>query len=70
MTLTNSEETRLRNAERTVQSLKTLIENAGSKNQLNRLLVLAQEEIKRLTTKVDSLEAEQTVLLGLLRKLQ
>ena len=70
MTLTYSEETRLRNAERTVQDLKDLIEQAGSKNQLNRLLVLAQEEMKRLTSKVGALESQSTTLLGLLRKLQ
>jgi len=70
MTLTLSEETRLRNAERTVQDLKDLIEQAGSKNQLNRLLVLAQEKTKRLTSKVEGLETQSTTLLSLLRKLQ
>lgn len=70
MTLTYSEEQRLRNAERTVQSLKDLINEAGSKNQLNRIEILAQEEIKRLTAKVDVLESQAATLLSLLRKLQ
>jgi hypothetical protein len=70
MALTNSEQLRLTNAEETAQQLKHLIAGAGSKNQLNRLLVLCNEEIRKLTARVASLETEVQELLELARKLQ
>jgi hypothetical protein len=70
MTLTAAEETRLENAEDTTQQLKHLIDGAGSKNQLNRLLVLCNEEIRKLNARVATLETEVSELLVLARKLQ
>jgi hypothetical protein len=70
MTLTRTEELRLENAEETAQQLKHLISGAGSKNQLNRLLVLCNEEIRKLNARVASLEEEVSELLALARKLQ
>lgn len=70
MTLTFSEEQRLTNAEETAQQLSHLIEGAGSKNQLNRLLVLCNEEVRKLNARVTTLETQVQELLVLARKLQ
>jgi hypothetical protein len=70
MSLTAAEEKRIENLEETVQQLSTLISHAGSKSQLNKLLVLCNEEVRKLTSKVDSLEAEVQELLTLARRLQ
>jgi hypothetical protein len=70
MTLTPAEKKRLDNAEKTIVDLEELIKGAGSKNQLNRLLVLASEEIRRLNDRVTELEEEVETLLNLAKKLQ
>jgi polyhydroxyalkanoate synthesis regulator phasin len=70
MTLTFAEEERLTNAEEITQQLKHLIDGAGSKNQLNRLLVLCNEEVRKLTARVATLETQVQELLALARKLQ
>jgi hypothetical protein len=70
MALTRSEELRLQAAELKVAQLGHLVEGTGSKNQLNRLLVLCQEETRNLTVKLENLEEEMSTLLALARKLQ
>jgi hypothetical protein len=70
MTLTPAEKKRLQNAEATIIDLEELIKGAGSKNQLNRLLILANEEIRRLNERVDELQTEVNELLDLAKKLQ
>jgi cell division protein FtsB len=70
MALTPSEKARMKKAEETLVSLQNLIEGAASTNQLNRLLVLANEEIRRLTERVETLETKVNELLDLAKKLQ
>lgn len=70
MTLTNSEETRLSEAETKVTQIGHLVMGTGSKNQLNRLLTLCQEQIRDLKGKMDVLESDVSTLLDLARKLQ
>lgn len=69
-TLTNSEEQRLQKVEATTTQVAHLVKGTGSKNQLNRLLTLCQEQIRDLDGKVTDLETEVTTLLRLTRKLQ
>lgn len=70
MSLTAEELKRIENLEIAVRSLTKLIRGAGSKNQLNRLLVLGQKTNEELEEKVDALETEMDELLNLTRKLQ
>jgi hypothetical protein len=70
MALTPSEKARVLKVEETLVDLQELIKGAGSKNQLNRLLVLANEEIRRLNERVEALEAKITELLELAKKVQ
>lgn len=70
MALSTAERKRLETAEDVIQRLAKLIEGGGSTNQLNRLLVLANNEISKLTIRVAALETEITTLLTLVRKLQ
>lgn len=70
MSLTTSEEKRLSEAESTVNQLAKLVQGAGSKNQLNRLLVLCQQEVGELKSMVDELEDKVDELIDLTRKLQ
>ena len=70
MTFTKTEEDRLSACETLTTQLGHLIQGTGSKNQLNRLLVLCQEETRDLTNKLNTLETDMTTLLALARKLQ
>lgn len=70
MTLTRTEQARLESVEAKVAQLGELVKGTGSKNMLNRLLVLCQEQTKSLEAKVDALETEAAELLTLARKLQ
>ena len=70
MALTYREELRLKNAEETTQQLKTLIDGAGSKNQLKQLLALCNEQLRRVELRLDVLETNTQTLLTLARKLQ
>lgn len=70
MALTKAQEKRLSNLEVMFAQLNHLIQGAGSKNQLNRLLVLAQEDIRKLDEKVTEVEESMDELLELVRKLQ
>jgi hypothetical protein len=70
MALTYEEQVRLKNAEETTQSLKTLIDGASSKNQLKQLLVLCQEQLRRVESRLDTIESDLSELLTLARKLQ
>lgn len=70
MSLTESELEQFTALENKVLALANLLKGASSKNQLNRLYLLDQETIKKLTERVGSLETKMQELLGLVRKLQ
>ena len=70
MSLTDTEELKIAELEETAKILAKLTKGAASKNQLNRLLVLTQETIARLTKRVEELERQMDKLLTLARKLQ
>ena len=70
MTLTNSEEQRLQAVEQKITVLSHLLKGTGSKNQLNRLYTLCQEEMKGLEKKMTELESQLNNILLLARKLQ
>lgn len=70
MTLTYAEEKRLKKVEETATATAHLVKGTASKNMLNRLLVLCQEETKSLTEKINELEEEMSTILELTRKLQ
>jgi len=70
MSLTYDEEQRIQNIEKTAQKLSNLIDGAASKNMLNRLLTLCNEENRRLSDKLTAVETELNTLISLVRKLQ
>jgi len=70
MALTYDEQVRLKNAEETIQQLKTLISGAGSKNQLKQITVTVKEQLRRLEVRLDTAETEIQTLLTLARNLQ
>lgn len=70
MSLTYEEELRIRNIEKTAQKLLNLLTGAASKNMLNRLLTLCNEELRRLESKNTELQTKLDTLIGLARKLQ
>jgi hypothetical protein len=70
MALTYSEQKRLQNAEETIQELKTLIDGAGSRNMLERLKMLSNEQLRRVESRLTDAEAELEELITLARKLQ
>lgn len=70
MSLSTAERKRLEKAEEVIQRLAQLIEGGGSVNQLNRLLVLANGAVEKLTTQVEELEETSHEILTLVRKLQ
>ena len=70
MSLTAKERAELDQLEADLLNLGHLIKGGGSKNQLNRLLVLAQEQNRKLTTRVTALETKVKTLLELVRSLQ
>lgn len=70
MSLSTVERTRLEELEQDTNNLATLIRGGGSKNQLNRLLVLAQDQNRKLTARVEALETKMDEILELVRKLQ
>lgn len=69
MSLTNYEETRIINIETALQDLQTLASGAASEEMLNRLLTLANQEIKQLSNKIDDLEDKIDVLINLARRI-
>ena len=70
MALSTAERLRLEAAERALETIAISLRGAGSKNQLNRLLVLAQDQMRKLTIRVEAIETTATELLALLRRLQ
>lgn len=70
MSLTAAELTRLETLEKTIANLAVLVQGGGSKNQLNRLLVLAQDQNRKLTAVVEELEVQMKEVLKNTRKLQ
>jgi uncharacterized protein (UPF0335 family) len=70
MSLTAAELKRIENLEETVLQLSYLVKDGGSKNQLNRLNVLAQKQVDMLVPRVEALETDMDTLLALARKFQ
>ena len=70
MSLTDAERIELNALEEDARNLAKLVMGGGSKNQLNRLLVLAQGKNTQLTTRVVALETKAETILDLVRKLQ
>lgn len=70
MSLTAAEETRIASLEDKAVQLTVLVKNTASKNMLNRLLVLAQEQTGEIKTRIEALETQMTTLLAQARKLQ
>jgi len=70
MALTAKEEYRVQQLEVLAVQLNQLIKGASSENQLNRLLVLAQDDMDKLKTAQDELDIKVEELLELTRKLQ
>ena len=70
MALSYQEALRLKNAEETIQDLKTLIDGAGSKNQLKQLLVLCNEQLRRVEARLDTIETNLEAALTLAKRLQ
>jgi len=70
MSLSNAERIRLEALEENVRNIAQLVRGGGSKNQLNRLLVLAQEQSRKLTVRVAALETEMAIILTNVRRLQ
>jgi hypothetical protein len=70
MSLTAAEEKRISDLETKTVQIGHLVQGTASKNMLNRMLVLCQQEVANLTTKVEETEAKATTLLTLARKLQ
>jgi len=70
MALSYEEKVRLKNAEETAQELKTLVDGAGSKNQLKQLLSLCNEQLRRIESRLDTTETSLQELLTLARRLQ
>jgi hypothetical protein len=70
MAMTTAERDRLTSLERAANALALLIKGAGSKNQLNRLLVLCQDQNRKLTDRVAALETQMAEILALVRRLQ
>lgn len=70
MTLSRYEELRIQNIEEQIIVLQKQLRGAASKNQLNRLLVLANEEVRKLTVLNTSLQTKVDELIELTEKLQ
>lgn len=70
MSFTKTELDRIKKIEETLNKLSYLLKGVGSKNQLNQLLVLADNQVKGLETKLDSIETEVAELTTLAQKLQ
>jgi hypothetical protein len=70
MALTPAEEKRIQNIEELLDQLKTLISNAASKRNLNRLLTLCNEELRRVNERQNELITKTEELIELARKLQ
>jgi len=68
--LTAAERMRLETLEETVTSLAKLVKGGGSTNQLNRLLVLSQDQNRKLTEQVEALETTMAEVIDKVRKLQ
>jgi len=70
MSLTPVEEKRIASLEDKTVQLGILVKNTASKNMLNRLLVLAQEQTGEIRTRLEALEVQMVTLLAQARKLQ
>lgn len=70
MSLTAAEEKRIAELETKTVQIGHLVQGTASKNMLNRMLVLAQEEMSGIRTALEGLESQMSTLLALARKLQ
>ena len=70
MSLTTEERLRLETLEETILNLAQLVKGGGSLNQLNRLLVLAQDKNRKLTATAETLETQMADVIEDVNKLQ
>jgi hypothetical protein len=70
MSLTPAEEKRISDIETKTVKIGHLVQGTASKNMLNRMLVLAQQEMGGIRTSLEALETQMSTLLTLARKLQ
>lgn len=68
--LTLSEQQRLIELEQAIQQVKKLVSNASSKNSLNQLYVLFQEEFRKMDERLTPLETKIDELITEVDKLQ
>ena len=70
MTLTYNEEQRILNIESKLNMISDLLTNAASKNMLNKLLTLSNNDIAKANSRLADLEERVEVLVALAQKLQ
>jgi hypothetical protein len=70
MSFTAAELQRIEDIEEKLIQLAQLVKGGGSINQLNRLLVLAQNKAETLSSRVTSLETRSNTILSLVQRLQ
>lgn len=70
MALTAREEKRLLAVERALNDMLQVLNGTGSTNQLNRVYILLDRELKRIERTMDSLDEKADEVLTLARKLQ
>ena len=62
MTITDAEEERLQTIENALNTLSNTIDNLASKEQIRQLLLLKQQQVAILVSKVATLEAQLVAL--------
>jgi hypothetical protein len=70
MAMTAAQQKKMTELEGAMNDLFQLLRGTGSKNMLNRLYVLLNREIERITLKVDELEESVEEILEYARKAQ
>lgn len=70
MSLTNSEENRIKNIETSLAELDPLVRGSASETMLNELLTLSNDQIRKLETRVTNLTALVNELIALAKNLQ
>ena len=70
MSFTAADEKRMYDLEEHLNRFSHLMKGAGSKNELNRLLVLCEKEVDNLESIAGELDTKLDVLIALAQKLQ
>ena len=64
MAFTSSEEARIEAIENAISQLQIVVQNLASKKEFRQLLLLKQEEVDDLKTRVSALETQVSTLQG------